>query len=128
MIIDKGIFVNFAKDVSPSDMISNLRMGHGYLIFWRLDVMLDFTLKFKGSKSHLRERSRASVLIPLGIYIDLESSWIDWCQVSSERLETIKMIFVLEVVFGCHRRCYSSSLRYSKHIVRKNIPMGLTRA
>ena len=65
--IDERILVHMAEDVASGDMISEL--GAGYL---SLEAAVKSgcersTLIFVGEKSHWMLRSRASVLIPLGM-------------------------------------------------------------
>ena len=65
VLVNEGVLVHAPKDITSRNVIADLDLMH--IRGWKGAGRRMHALKSRGVKSHFKARSRASVLIPLGM-------------------------------------------------------------
>ena len=65
VLVNEGVLVHAPKDITSGNVVADLDLMH--IRGWKGAGRRMHALKSRGVKSHFKARSRASVLIPLGM-------------------------------------------------------------
>ena len=65
VLVNEGVLVHAPKDITSGNVVADLDLMH--IRGWKGARRRMHALKSRGVKSHFKARSRASVLIPLGM-------------------------------------------------------------